>query len=415
MILLAGVSVRALIESAVASGYTVTGLDFYGDADACWRGKTMSITQDFGLKPTVKNLLDVAKTIPCYAFIYTSGPENTPSELDFWERQGSLKGNGVLTLNEVRNPWRLKECLENIGAKMPVFCSANQWDYSDDGKKWLIKPLNRGGGHGIKELPVSIEKAKALISDLPQPRQNIVEEYIAGIPGSVTFLANGKEAWLLGTSRQLITRGGAGQHFLYSGNIVPLDLNGTISSRIFMKKILMSVTQLTKVFGLKGINTLDFIVNAEGVWILELNPRWSASVELIERVLGQRLFPYHLTACEGVDMTQTIQRLRAQPKRAALVYDHMTKCNRIPNFRGKQIVFSRNSNLITNYDGRKLRYLYLQGVRDLPRTGTLIEKGQPLCTVLAAGKSDQDCSQKLQAKAEWVQQFIAQNRLKTAR
>jgi predicted ATP-grasp superfamily ATP-dependent carboligase len=98
-------------------------------------------------------------------------------------------------------------------------------------------------------------------------------------------------------SRQLINRGGG--LFYYKGNIVPLEIGESMDYEHLISKINDLAGCLTLCFGLKGVNTVDFILNSEGVWVLEVNPRWSASVELIERYLGKSLFDEHLRACAG--------------------------------------------------------------------------------------------------------------------
>ena len=394
MILLVGASVRALMESAVESGYEAMGIDFFGDVDARWQGKTISLSEDYGLKPTVKHVLKVARTISCDGLVYTSGPENTPKELRYWERKGLLRGNGPSTLTKVRNPWELRRSLGQIGAKMPRFCSVRQWKHHEDGKRWLLKPLHRGGGHGIVELSEKKEDILDLVSSLSQPARFIIEEYIDGIPGSVTFLANGRKAVVLGTSRQLIGRGGRIRPFLYEGNIVPLDIQKVMNPMAFEKQVIKTSEHLTNVFTLKGINTLDFIVNREGIWILELNPRWSSSVELIERSLGKRLFACHLAACEGMELTQIMEQCKTLPNTF--------------NFWGKRIVYAPAPSVIEKRTMKQLQFLYEQGVRDIPLAGTKIERGEPLCTVLAGGVTDQDCNMRLKTKIDWVQQFFGQ-------
>lgn len=401
MILLVGASVRALMESAVESGYEVIGIDFFGDIDARWQGKTINLAEDYGLKPTVKHVLEVAKTISCDGLVYASGPENHPEELYYWQKKGILRGNGTSTLTKVRNPWKLRQSLGQIGAKMPRFCSVGEWKYHpEDRKRWLLKPLNRGGGHGIAELSRKKEDVYNLLSSLYQPVQFIVQEYIAGIPGSVTFLADGRKAVTLGTSRQLI-REDILRPFIYEGNIVPLDIHKFMNPLDFEKQITIICEQLTKDFRVIGINTVDFIINEEGIWILELNPRWSASVELIEKSLEKRLFAYHLAACEGVAFTQIIQQYK-------------TLTNKL-YFWGKRIVYAPAPSVIENRTMRQLQSLYDQGIRDIPSTGTIIAKGQPLCTVLAEGVTDQECNMRLKTKTDWVQQFFGLTKIAVAR
>ncbi|MEL7567079.1 MAG: ATP-grasp domain-containing protein [Dehalobacterium sp.] len=406
MFLLVGASVRAMMESAVKSGYEATGIDFFGDVDARWQGKTISLAHDCGLRLSARNLLNAARGIACQGLCYTSGPENTPEELIHWEDQGLLRGNGASILSEVRNPWRLSQSLGKIGVSMPKFFSLGQWQKQEWSGKWLLKPLNRGGGHGIRELPEKKEDAWDMIESVPDPTKYIVEEYVEGIPGSVTFLGNGREAMVLGTSRQLISRGKGDRSFIYQGNIVPLSLRDVLAEKAMIRKCAKMAGHLTNCFGLKGMNTVDFIVNADGMRILEINPRWSASIELIEKKLGQPLFRHHLAACEGVHMSQIFQDLFPQGMNSSkkLKRIHAGKGEK---YFGKLIVNARSHLVFKVRDEKELRFLYHLGVRDIPLPGTEIKQGQPICTVLAEGTDDPDCARKLEEKSRWVHQFLS--------
>ncbi|MDR3584293.1 MAG: ATP-grasp domain-containing protein [Desulfosporosinus sp.] len=401
MFLLVGVSVRALMESAGESGYPVQGIDFFADLDSCRWGKTMSLKNDFGLAPSVELLLEVAQNLPCEGLVYTSGPENYSAGLKFWEERGLLFGNKVDVLDQVRDPWKLKQALAEIGAVMPEFHLVKDWDPDTQGKIMLIKPLDGGGGRGVRVLPLPKEKdtAQGLISSLQEPARYIVQDYISGIPASVTFLADGQRTEVLGTSRQLTIRQGA-NNFIYAGNIVPLDTSlisgasGTLD--VFEETLWRICSHLSTVFRLRGINTLDFVINSKGIWVLEVNPRWSASVELIEVWRGERLFARHLAACRASQRSLLLDRYEGR----------LNQNQNRPGFWGKRIVYAESSFQVGC--GWELSYLYEQGVRDIPVAGTKIERGEPICTVLStvAAASDAACLRKLQLKAGWVRRFL---------
>ena len=405
MFLLVGASIRALLESAVESGYPVMGIDFFGDLDSRWSGKTVGIVNDLNLDPTVQNLLQVAQRETCQGLVYASGPENHPEELAFWEERGLLYGNGISVLRRVRDPWQLSQALAKIGAAMPRFYGVEQWRSAETEKKWLLKPLDRGGGHGILELPQDVKVARELISGLGNPSRYIVEEYISGIPASVTFLADGREAVVLGTSRQLTGRQGVNrQPFIYAGNIVPFDNSLLPGFQSLEEEMIRIIIHLTSVFGLRGINTLDFIVNTSGVWVLELNPRWSASVELIEKWRGERLFSHHIAACNAKGMDQFhFSRHGRKP----------VQMHGLQGFWGKSIVYAQSSFQVTA--DSDMHSLYEQGVRDIPFAGTRIERGQPICTVLADAASDADCWQTLQTKSQWARRIFGDIKSSAAR
>lgn len=400
MFLLVGVSVRAVMESAAASGHRVTGIDFFGDADALLHGRVICL-EDLGQKQTVNNLFKAAKEIPCSGLVYASGPENTPEELQFWENRGLLRGNEGSVLRKVRDPWKLQQCLKISGVQMPPFYSVEQWKKSIKKGRWLLKALNRGSCHGITGLPEGMAHAPDTLFELNRLSPCIVQRYIEGVSASATFLSDGYDAVVLGTSRQLIGRGRGNsgeQLFFYEGNIVPLDVRGFMDNN-YLSKINDVAKSLTLGFGLKGINTVDFILNSEGIWILEVNPRWSASVELIERYLGGSLFNHHVRGCAGRGLPRFEETNPAGTDRAGR--NEELKC-----FIGKKLVFAERDLHIGDLKEKAFRCLYEQGVRDIPRSNTKIGKGQPLCTVLAEGISDQHCLLRLQERSRLTHRFF---------
>lgn len=394
MFLLAGVSVRALMESAAASGYKARGIDFFGDLDALRHGHTIKL-KDLGREQTVKSLLEAAKEIPCAGLVYSSGPENTPDELEFWEKRGLLRGNERSVLRKVRDPWELKRCLESNGHRMPPFLSVDEWKESAREGKWLLKALNRGSCHGIIELPENLDSAPDYLMELNRFSPYIVQRYIEGVSASATFLANGREALVVGTSRQLINRGGG--LFYYKGNIVPLEIGESMDYEHLISKINDLAGCLTLCFGLKGVNTVDFILNSEGVWVLEVNPRWSASVELIERYLGKSLFDEHLRACAGGGL----------PRFSDAVPEVLGGAAFNARYVGKRLVLAEKTMVTGLMEEKGFQYLYERGIRDIPRSATTIEEGQPICTVLAGGSTDRGCERRLNEKSQIVSQFCS--------
>ena len=79
---------------------------------------------------------------------------------------------------------------------------------------------------------------------------------------------------------------------------MPYRFAGAVSSHVVPEAVQVAferaAQQLTIHLGLKGLNSLDAIVNAEKVWILELNPRLSATFHLYPCLLS-----VHIQACAG--------------------------------------------------------------------------------------------------------------------
>ena len=80
--------------------------------------------------------------------------------------------------------------------------------------------------------------------------------------------------------------------FRYCGSI----LSPAISAHVAGPAIAL-VDAVTAAFPLVGVGAIDFIATDEGLSPVEVNPRWSASMELVERARGVSMFGIHADAC----------------------------------------------------------------------------------------------------------------------
>ena len=74
-------------------------------------------------------------------------------------------------------------------------------------------------------------------------------------------------------------------------------MRGAVLSPDVTRQLLHAAQQLTIAFGLKGLNSLDAIVQNDTVYVLEINPRLSATFALYEDAAN--LFNAHLQASIG--------------------------------------------------------------------------------------------------------------------
>ena len=131
----------------------------------------------------------------------------------------------------------------------------------------------------------------------PLPRGTYLQQRVDGTPGSIVFAADGRRAVPLGVSRALagdprFGGGGAGG-FRYCGSILvapEMPLFGHAC------RLAAAVTQA---FGLVGVNGIDFVARRSVPYAVEVNPRYCASMELVERARGISIFEVHARACAG--------------------------------------------------------------------------------------------------------------------
>jgi predicted ATP-grasp superfamily ATP-dependent carboligase len=139
---------------------------------------------------------------------------------------------------------------------------------------------------------------------------------------------------------------------------------------------------LTQEYGLRGLNGFDFVLRGDRPVVLEVNPRYCASMELVERATGASVWSLHLAACQG--------QLPAPVDEA-------------PGVWGKAIVYASRTVAVPDTTA----WLLDRGVRDVPHPGEVIRAGHPICTVLASGPTRSHCETALQTEAARIRAACA--------
>lgn len=361
-VLLLGVSTRALADSAADGGQDIVAVDYFADRDQARLVESHALQRDLGLPLSAEGLRQAARLMKADAVAYSAGLENHPEIVEDLAGERLLLGNGHDVLREVRDWGTLREFCREAGIPYPVTLLPGEERRAFAGGRWLTKPVRSGGGHGIRPW-----------DGKPLDESHILQTEVEGRSASVAFVANGSESRVVGLAEQLVGCGEFGASgFVWTGNIVPLDL--TLSDGgVLLRGVEEMVALLTRRFRLRGVNGVDFIVGTDSrgalrPYLLEINPRFSASMELVERAYGIRMFSLHLEGLAGwLPEFSVGGRLRE-------------------GFFGKAIVYARQTVTVGCTD----RWME-QGIRDVPLSGQRIEAGHPVCTVFAEGRDRQEC------------------------
>ena len=365
-LVLVGMNVRPLARSAVAAGFDVVALDAFGLLDLPSRVRCLSLAYDLGgLFPGDPGnwhtrLAQAVRSQGASSLAYSGGFENLPDLVAEMSVDCELLGNEPASLRAVRDPSRLREVVCSIGMETPQILPPGA--QPDPGLRWLRKPLKSGMGYAIEPWESSV----------PDDPDYVVQRWVEGIAHSASFIANGHDAQVFAVTQQLSGDPAFGAHgFAYVGNLlIPKPDAGLLES------LNVLATTLTQAFGLVGLNGIDFILNGEQLSILEVNPRYSASMELVEEALAVPLLLWHTAGCRR-------QSLPVVPE----LHDR--------NVFGKAIVYARR-------DGRlpDTTQWLAKGRRDVPHAGGPIHASFPICTVTAVGRDQQLCYAHLLAEAD---------------
>lgn len=253
-ILILGASGRAAAFSALRAGFAPSVIDLFADADLERVAPVRRISR--GDYP--HGVIDMARLVEPMPWMYTGGLENWPDVVAAISAERELIGNGPEVLRKVRDPFAVAAMLTADGVPHPRVVRE-----PSPGGRWLCKPLRGAGGTGIRFAPADNARGEVYF-----------QEFIEGESQSAVF----RDDELLGVTRQLVgERWLHAAPFQYCGSIGPLKL---ISSE--KAAWLRIASALRSWAGLHGIFGIDAVMRDGLPWPVEINPRYTASVEVLE-------------------------------------------------------------------------------------------------------------------------------------
>ena len=346
ILILAGHSVRALSQSARASGIRVVALDHYADRDtraAAWQ--TLQVHESSG--ETLEQVLLGPRGEPFTSAMLVAGAgfEGKGDSLRALARRFQLMGNQPAVWDIVDAPEVFISVLDRLSIAHPEM----RVTPPVRSREWLFKSRASCGGMGV--FPAADARGAGCY-----------HRRVSGQPVSVLFVADGRRARILGY-HHLLTQRLPGRPYVYAGALTMDAVPASVS--ICLERW---VTGLTATLSLCGLNGLDFMVNAGQPCFLELNPRPTATLELHEhRLKAGGLVAHHLRGCVG-EMPQRIPTTTLA--------------------KGLRVIFS-------DRDFRMPEIEWPGWSTDRPAPGTLMGLGEPICSVHGEGRTMLEVRQSL--------------------
>jgi predicted ATP-grasp superfamily ATP-dependent carboligase len=278
-----GASVRAAAFSALRGGFQVVAADLFADADL-QRHCPATRVSDYP-----QGLAAWLAATDCDGWLYTGALENHPDLVGLMAKSRRLLGNGGGALRAVRNPHLLQPVLSAAGLSFPETLDACE-RLPRDGS-WLCKTYRGGNGANVWLLDGDAALARA------EAQGAYFQRLIRGVSASAVFVCGPAGARLMGVTQQLVGDARAGARpWSYSGSIGPLAVSGAVEGQLRQLGDLLSTR-----FRLRGLAGVDLVIAHDRAWTIEVNPRYSASVEIVERISGVNALAAHVAACLAAD------------------------------------------------------------------------------------------------------------------
>ncbi len=390
----AALSARMLAEAARDDGFDVVALDLFGDADtrrAC--SQWLPIGQSGSLRLDATRLLSaldaLARRGGVTGWIAGSGFEGQPDLLERGAALLPLIGTQPGAVRRVRDPRQFFGLLAGKGIAHP----AVQMTPPADAAGWLVKDAGGCGGWHIHRATPQRGHVPAEPAGGAAGARRYFQREMPGAPMSATFIANGHDGFVLGFNQLIVRRFGT-RPFVFCGAVGPVPMPAEVAGRLDA-----AVRALAAAFSLRGLGSLDFMLDGGSFSVLEVNPRPPGSMALYgKRCLqgaSQSASPgvvaAHVRACLEGELPQP----PAQPVHEAVPATAVG---------GTEIVFAPRT-LWLDEPGA-LRLAARDGCHDLPAGATRFEAGDPVCSVSARGANAEQVRRRLDRGREAVHRTL---------
>jgi uncharacterized protein len=371
-ILLFGASTRAAAFSALRAGLRPWCADLFADRDLQRLCEVVSVR---GKYPGA--FLEALRSAPPGPWMYTGGLENHPRLIRGMSRLRELWGNDAGAVQLARNPLCVATAVRAAGLACPAVLGGEQTSsraLACADRRWLGKPLKGAGGRGISfwggERIAGVGAKK------------YVQEFVEGDTAAAIYVGNAQSARLLGVTRQLI--GPSFCHaaaFQYCGSVGPLEIGRELRGALQrMGDALTAACQLRGLFGVDGV------LRDDTFWPVEVNPRYTASIEVLERATGLQALAWHRAVFDAT---------APQPLSSAGASEVI----------GKAILMARQDFVFPSAGPwetaleEPVSIAETGAFADIPEPGEHFKAGRPIMTLFARAGSLAACVEELERRA----------------
>ena len=385
-ILVIGFSTRNIVCSGRRAGYNMYAIDAFCDHDlmqCATDAKKLDIDGSFDAGSISLEELDVMIRdfgVTFDGIIPGSGFEMIGLEgLSY-----RVLSNDHDTMAKVSDKYDFSRSVEKMGISHPktvLLSYINELELPV-----IVKPACSGGGIFNTKLDsfddvASLHERLKDIGMPPGKNRLIAQEYVEGMPVSVSVISTKDEAVAIAVNEQLIgTTWLTDTPFAYCGNITPYDNPYASEMTDLSEKLILEL-------GLIGSSGVDLIISEDGPVVIEVNARFQGSLDTVELATGINLLEAHLHAFEGNIVIKN--------------YEKDT---------GDEIVYACRAVLYADRDvnvSETMQKELLQlDVCDVPNAGQVIGPGEPVISVLCSGKSRNDVLVRVEESVMFIRESL---------
>ncbi len=359
-LLLIGIDTRSMLKSALKLDYDIYSTSYFSTSDTPkTKNQKIILKENDGESCGIfednfngKSIIELSKDyIDEVDYII---PISGVSPADFKKRD-QKKILGTKDVENIENKYKFYNTIKNEFST-PLTFNINDIDEAFEINKnypdiqFILKPIQGNGGYDINLL----NNSKDIEFNWTK---FIMQEYVSGVNLSSSVLSTKHDSKTITNTRLLTMNDFKNNYdFRYIGNILPLSEKSIMREIKNFEKLNEEMEDtsenIAKKFNLIGSNGIDYILNKNGLHVIEVNPRLQGTFECVEKAFGINMLEAHIKACKG--------EIIEIPKAKYYAY--------------KKIIYSKTR--------MKYHTLDLDNIYDLPHVGSITEKDEPLLTII---------------------------------
>ena len=380
MYVLASLSGRGVVCSSQRFGLKLGIMDVFGDKDCLssavfWRhiGTCFSVQTGIDCKKFL-NSLPVFKVNGFKGLIIGSGFEGKYDVLKQANEILPLYANPLSVFKRLENPVTFFETLKLLEVPFPQV-NLSKDSFEGLGCDWILKDLGSSGGRGIKQL--FGKKSK---------NSEYFQKQLPGTAVSFSFFADGRNVIPLGYSKPVTTKQ-SNLPFVFCGLDGPIELNDSID-----QEALRISKLIVQKFKLRGFNGIDFLVSDKAVLLVDLNPRITASFEVLQESHNFCFFEKH------------IHLTRDTPGNTHILENFPAKQKKIIS--GFRIIYAESDFYMNEHCQES--FFKNKFLINIPNRKYFFKKYEPVCSVFLRSNCILDLQRALDDKVKFVYNKLSQ-------
>ncbi|MFO1063282.1 MAG: ATP-grasp domain-containing protein [Pirellulales bacterium] len=280
-----GYSTRSAAESLHVAGLRVTAIDAFCDED------TRRVAQCMEISDWPHGIIETVAVSQPDAVLLCGGMETQVDVVRQIERRCRLLGPTAEQIKQLRDPLVWAAAVDDCeGIRIPNTYSGSdrRWlaarntrldDVATNDERWLLKSLSGAGGLHITECSFASGVQQLSVDEDHHAAPRLLQQFVSGrVIGVVWYLGYDSVELCGAVQAWNANEWPAPLSFQYRGSFGPLLLNNLQSERL--KHFGSALQQETAACGLIQA---DFIEDTDGnLFLLEVNPRWTAGIEILE-------------------------------------------------------------------------------------------------------------------------------------